>query len=262
MKRKTMFRLGAMTLAACSLLVGLTACGEDAAEALVSDEVTKEVAETAVKEENFNNCKAEASFDIQVDTYSILGSTSTEPTSSTTASVSLIVTLAEPNIYAKATVTGNMTEDGSKTTTTYEVYYDTENGNLYTKDDNGNWKVTTEDIEDIEQGDLDNLDGVLSDDLLGSFDMDAITSYLSSQITPFIPSGYEDFTYDKDKKGYVYSKTVQDNSVEFIVKYKDEKLAAVLFDLNLDVLSMKVAFSGDVYVTYGGQKVTLPKVSQ
>lgn len=140
-----------------------------------------------------------------------------------------------------------------------EVYTAVQDGvtQVYARVDGGEWQTAT--------GGASALEGV-SEAVLAQIDV--LIDELSD-IGDYYGQ-YKDFTYNGDKKGYVY----QDGSLgsaiggmvggDLIVKLRGGRLAAVLQEgeINMDLLGVGITGSaamGMVY-TMGGQSVTLPKV--
>ena len=140
-----------------------------------------------------------------------------------------------------------------------EVYTAVQDGvtQVYARVDGGEWQTAT--------GGASALEGV-SEAVLAQIDV--LIDELSD-IGDYYGQ-YKDFTYNGDKKGYVY----QDGNVgsavggmvggDLIVKLRGGRLAAVLQEgeIDMDLLGVGITGSaamGMVY-TMGGQSVTLPKV--
>lgn len=140
-----------------------------------------------------------------------------------------------------------------------EVYTAVQDGvtQVYARVDGGEWQTAT--------GGASALEGV-SEAVLAQIDV--LIDELSD-IGDYYGQ-YKDFTYNGDKKGYVY----QDGSLgsaiggmvggDLIVKLRGGRLAAVLQEgeIDMDLLGVGITGSaamGMVY-TMGGQSVTLPKV--
>lgn len=140
-----------------------------------------------------------------------------------------------------------------------EVYTAVQEGvtQVYARVDGGEWQTAT--------GGASALEGV-SEAVLAQIDV--LIDELSD-IGDYYGQ-YKDFTYNGDKKGYVY----QDGSLgsaiggmvggDLIVKLRGGRLAAVLQEgeIDMDLLGVGITGSaamGMVY-TMGGQSVTLPKV--
>lgn len=140
-----------------------------------------------------------------------------------------------------------------------EVYTAVQDGvtQVYARVDGGEWQTAT--------GGASALEGV-SEAVLAQIDV--LIDELSD-IGDYYGQ-YKDFTYNGDKKGYVYQDGSLGSSVggmvggDLIVKLRGGRLAAVLQEgeIDMDLLGVGITGSaamGMVY-TMGGQSVTLPKV--
>ena len=140
-----------------------------------------------------------------------------------------------------------------------EVYTAVQDGvtQVYARVDGGEWQTAT--------GGASALEGV-SEAVLAQIDV--LIDELSD-IGDYYGQ-YKDFTYNGDKKGYVYQDGSLGSAVggmvggDLIVKLRGGRLAAVLQEgeIDMDLLGVGITGSaamGMVY-TMGGQSVTLPKV--
>lgn len=140
-----------------------------------------------------------------------------------------------------------------------EVYTAVQDGvtQVYARVDGGEWQTAT--------GGASALEGV-SEAVLAQIDV--LIDELSD-IGDYYGQ-YKDFTYNGDKKGYVYQDGNLGSAVggmvggDLIVKLRGGRLAAVLQEgeIDMDLLGVGITGSaamGMVY-TMGGQSVTLPKV--
>lgn len=140
-----------------------------------------------------------------------------------------------------------------------EVYTAVQDGvtQVYARVDGGEWQTAT--------GGASALEGV-SEAVLAQIDV--LIDELSD-IGDYYGQ-YKDFTYNGDKKGYVYQDGNLGSAIggmvggDLIVKLRGGRLAAVLQEgeINMDLLGVGITGSaamGMVY-TMGGQSVTLPKV--
>ena len=140
-----------------------------------------------------------------------------------------------------------------------EVYTTVQDGvtQVYARVDGGEWQTAT--------GGASALEGV-SEAVLAQIDV--LIDELSD-IGDYYGQ-YKDFTYNGDKKGYVYQDGSLGSAVggmvggDLIVKLRGGRLAAVLQEgeIDMDLLGVGITGSaamGMVY-TMGGQSVTLPKV--
>ena len=140
-----------------------------------------------------------------------------------------------------------------------EVYTAVQDGvtQVYARVDGGEWQTAT--------GGASALEGVSEAVLV---QIDVLIDELSD-IGDYYGQ-YKDFTYNGDKKGYVYQDGSLGSAVggmvggDLIVKLRGGRLAAVLQEgeIDMDLLGVGITGSaamGMVY-TMGGQSVTLPKV--
>lgn len=140
-----------------------------------------------------------------------------------------------------------------------EVYTAVQDGvtQVYARVDGGEWQTAT--------GGASALEGV-SEAVLAQIDV--LIDELSD-IGDYYGQ-YKDFTYNGDKKGYVYQDGNLGSAVggmvggDLIVKLRGGRLAAVLQEGEIDMDLLGVAITGSAAMgmvyTMGGQSVTLPKV--
>ena len=162
---------------------------------------------------------------------------------------------------AAVTVNGTMELGGETISGSggVEVYTAVQDGvtQVYARVDGGEWQTAT--------GGASALEGV-SEAVLAQIDV--LIDELSD-IGDYYGQ-YKDFTYNGDKKGYVYQDGSLGSAVggmvggDLIVKLRGGRLAAVLQEgeIDMDLLGVGITGSaamGMVY-TMGGQSVTLPKV--
>lgn len=140
-----------------------------------------------------------------------------------------------------------------------EVYTAVQDGvtQVYARVDGGEWQTAT--------GGASALEGV-SEAVLAQIDV--LIDELSD-IGDYYGQ-YKDFTYNGDKKGYVYQDGNLGSAVggmvggDLIVKLRGGRLAAVLQEGEIDMDFLGVGITGSAAMgmvyTMGGQSVTLPKV--
>lgn len=135
-------------------------------------------------------------------------------------------------------------------------YYDSAIGEYLEKsEETGNeWVVGTE----------------VSDDVLACYLIDHFASMISDSGT------YSDFTYSTEEKGYTLTKREGDSTIgeiKLVVKFAEGKLKAVkcyftLIELEYNeddeiVGEKEISYAEELfYITYGGQSVTRPEVSE
>ena len=298
MKKLLMSTAGVvLTIAICMGLAGCSGNGALAeARSIRGEEVSEEEWNAAFKglggEESFNvplsaapeegqtpqvspanfavEYETETRMDVTVEEQTVNGEVLVEAAeASVTMKIWATVTVADHKMHMEVGYDGrvdgseNVLEQlGSETISGsggVEVYTAVQDGvtQVYARVDGGEWQTAT--------GGASALEGV-SEAVLAQIDV--LIDELSD-IGDYYGQ-YKDFTYNGDKKGYVYQDGSLGSAVggmvggDLIVKLRGGRLAAVLQEgeIDMDLLGVGITGSaamGMVY-TMGGQSVTLPKV--
>jgi hypothetical protein len=242
MRKKKLLLAGVATVATIGMCISMTACGETA-ESIVSDEVTTAEATEALSSSNFTNCKVEGTY--------VMDLTMLDPTSKTvgetqnyksTADISM--TYVDDKIYLEMKLSGDALEKlGEKVKTSYSLYINSKTNEVYQQNDEGKWEVKT-----YSSSDIASISSIV--DMMN----------VNEGIVPS-ESDFSNFTYDADKKGYVFTETDSTgNSYEEIIKFKDGKLAALIADVKASNTLYSIDYTMEMLITYGGQSITLPTV--
>ena len=248
--------------------IGIAACGGGSSvKNIVSDIVTQEEWEAAFAEENFENFKLEATCNL---TQEWLGSA--------TVQCKYIIVCENEKIYQKTEYIGRA-NDGSVLygPRVVERYYDPSNGLEYVKDENNQWVLSDnyDNLVEFIEGPIGSKSEVLSNFLnrtiyiqFGNFYGDDID----------FADSFDLFEYSEEEKGYLYEYRGQDENghevSRYILKFKKGKFAG--YYTSVDSLEYDVSTGDydyeqadlltksyiDSVVTYGGQHVTLPEVSE
>ena len=230
--------------------IGIAACGgASSAKNIISDIVTQEEWEAAFAEENFENFKLEATRNSTEEWWvddKMLQEESWKMQRNS------IVVCENENLYENMYV--KWKNAAKSESLVDEHYYDFANGLEYIKDENNQWSVSPSEYNKI---------GSLLYYYLFAIDID-------EDFHMYFPECFDLFEYSEKEKGYLYEYREQDegdheNIFRLILKFKEGKLAGCY--VSADIWGLEEADHHtkgyfDLVVTYGGQHVTLPEVSE
>lgn len=249
MKQRAVISTVASIMLAGAMCFGFAACGEGETDvgkkidALTGEEVTEEVWNAAWNKES------DAYGNFKVDYVYTLDEREDGDSGYTTA---IQYIHADNKDYTSLSIDSEMGNEE----TGYYYYYDSAIGEYLEKsEETGNkWVIGTE----------------VSDDVLACYLIDHFASKISDSGT------YSDFTYSTEEKGYTLTKREGDSTIEeikLVVKFAEGKLKAVkcyftLIELEYNeddeiVGEKEISYAEELfYITYGGQSVTRPEVSE
>jgi hypothetical protein len=246
MMKRSGITAGIAAVATIGLCFTMTGCGQTA-DSVVSDEVTTAEATQALSESNFNNCKLDGNFVVDMK-YPDLTAGTVGATKSYNVTVKMSVVVVDTLMYMDYQLSGNGLEElGQDIKTSYSLYLNSSTNEVYEQNDAGQWVVTT-----YSASDLESLESILG-----------ATGIEGGSISGLIPTDgdFANFKYDSDKKGYVYDYTNDGANIEEIIKFKDSKLAAIITTMSYSSSVYEGSVKLDMLITYGGQSITLPTVA-
>lgn len=247
MKKRTTVSAVASFLLAGVMCVGFAACGEETAESVEGEEVTKEVFDAALdfSSDSFKNVKLDAeSMNTQEgDDYLI------------TATANGIVVLDGDKEYSA--IQGTVTTDGNVPAgmtlsgdIDIECYYDYSNNEAFVKSSltGGKWSA-------ICGSSMRSSDGSVDVPPSQGMDMTMTAKTLFQLVKG---AKYEESEYSEDLKGYVWKN--ESMGITVVIKIKEEKLKAFSYELKQESSYSKNHVKESIVFTYGGQSVTRPDV--
>lgn len=249
MKKRALLSTFASLALAGVMCVGLAACGGGVdAKSVKGEEVTKEVWDAALNCESmekffevYGNFKLEEEMVVKTEVKT------EEKSASSTTKVTTTYTYAEKKTHlelkTKVSASGDLTDEEKeaikKAEMEVEFYIDESGDNTvfyaeldgeWTKveSDDNDYSSATEELMNLVQGMLDTTD-------------------------------YDKWTYSADDKGYVMKDAKE--GMTMVLKFTDGKLKAVYVEASREQTGMKMTYTYNYVMTYGGQSVTLPEVT-
>lgn len=257
MKKRAIFSTFASLALAGVMCVGFAACGGETAESVNGEEVTADQWASALENEDlYKNFKLNVNSDIVMEMKVSAGTETKEIKVSGTQTGEIVY--ADSKTYSKNTATvtisglsdeekalmnsmlESMLGDFKEGTTEEESYVDesAEPTKYIVKDEDGKWVY-----DDYGTGGLKVLSGLAR--MIGD---------------------YENYEYSEHFKGYVEKGTAEDAEEYTVVKFKDGKLKAIYEKSggagDSSGMSMTQTMTTSYVITYDGQSVTVPTVSE
>lgn len=239
------------------MCAGLAACGKETAESITGEEVSAEQWAAAFENEDlYKNFKLSFSGDTEIEMKVPTGETTTVDMK-VSGTESGDITYADSKTYSKNTATvnitgltneikavlGSMLDRYQEGTTETEYYVDesTETAVYYAKVD-GNWKNVQNTYGMYASG-MELLDSVI---------------YMAD----VAEKDFGDFEYSAEHKGYIQKETSAEDDNFAVIKFKDGKVKALIVKSTDSGDGMTMKSNMSYVITYEGQSVTLPTVSE